>query len=236
MFSPKIFLAHAIVEAGTLVEHGGAGEIVEKEADQIEHGGGFENDGVLAGREVPAACAMRRLFRWRFRASASGSIFADVGRIGFGPAGGIRPRASVTENSARVWSCCANSPWNWPAADCDDAGGENAGGGLLGFFRHFADARRRRGRGPAGWRDAVDGEVARDFADISAAPGIGSRSGFFGWLRARLMAAATTRAQRFFVGFVGGGAGGAAVHDGADGNAEGRVRRRFGGWCCWRSA
>ena len=50
---------------------------------------------------------------------------------------------------------------------------------------------------------------------------MGSRSGFSGSLRARLIAAASHAAEGFFVGFVGGGAGGAAIHNGADGNAEG---------------
>ena len=79
--------AHAVVEAGTLVLEGGGGKIVEEEADEIEYRGGFENDGVAAGRELARVDRQVRFF-----AGALGELLriesADAGGVGFGPAGG----------------------------------------------------------------------------------------------------------------------------------------------------
>src|SRR5438552_1134061 len=45
-------LAHAFVEAGAFVRERGGCEIVEEKADEIEHGGGFEDDRVTAGGKL----------------------------------------------------------------------------------------------------------------------------------------------------------------------------------------
>src|SRR4029077_21225737 len=87
VFSEELSV-HAVVEAGTLVFEGGGGKIVEEEADEIEDGGGLENDGVAAGREFAGVDG-----EMRFLAGAGGEFLrferADVGGIGFGPAGGV---------------------------------------------------------------------------------------------------------------------------------------------------
>ena len=84
---PEERSAHAVVEAGALVFEGGGGEIVEEEADEIENGGGLEDDGVAAGWEFAGVDG-----EMRFLAGARGEFLrievADVGGIGFGPAGG----------------------------------------------------------------------------------------------------------------------------------------------------
>src|SRR4029077_13217077 len=50
VFAKQLF-AHALVEAGTLVLERGGGKVVKEKANEIEHGSGFKNDGVAAGRE-----------------------------------------------------------------------------------------------------------------------------------------------------------------------------------------
>ena len=83
------WFAHAVVEAGAFVLEGSGGEIVKEEADEIEDGGRFENDGVAAGREFAGVDRHVGLF-----AGALGEFLriegADACSIGFGPAcGGI---------------------------------------------------------------------------------------------------------------------------------------------------
>src|ERR1700676_3704931 len=79
--------AHAVVEAGTLVLERGGGKIVKEEADEIENGGGLENDGAAAGGEFAGVDRHVGFF-----AGALGKFLriesADAGGVGFGPAGG----------------------------------------------------------------------------------------------------------------------------------------------------
>ena len=79
--------AHAVVEAGALVFEGGGGEIVKKEADEIENGSGLENDGVTAGGEFSGVDG-EMAFLGGTRGESLWVERADVARIGFGPAGG----------------------------------------------------------------------------------------------------------------------------------------------------
>ena len=67
MFSPITLLAHALIEAGALVEHRRAREIVEEKADQIEHRGGLENHRPAAGLDFA-------------RIARGGGLFAGAAR------------------------------------------------------------------------------------------------------------------------------------------------------------
>ena len=102
IFAEKL-LAHAAGEAGALVEHGGAGEIVEEETDEIEDGGRLENRGVMARARVRADCASRPLCGWRFRQALRGSISRMSGELALAQPEEFSSRI-VTENSARVCS------------------------------------------------------------------------------------------------------------------------------------
>src|SRR5438046_5804513 len=65
-------LAHAFVEAGAFVRERGGCEIVEEKADEIEHGGGFEDDRVMAGASswaLRARCAFSPTRAASFRGS-----------------------------------------------------------------------------------------------------------------------------------------------------------------------
>ena len=78
-------LAHAVVQAGALVFQGGGGKIIKKKADEIEHGRGFEDYGVTAGRKLSGVDSEMRFF------AGAGCEFlrvegADIRGVGFGPA------------------------------------------------------------------------------------------------------------------------------------------------------
>ena len=81
-------LVHAFVETGALIEHGGSGEVIKKKADQIQDGGGLENDRPAAGLDFPGLARGGGLF-----AGAAGERFGmDLGAIRsaeFGPSGRI---------------------------------------------------------------------------------------------------------------------------------------------------
>ena len=80
-------LAHALVQAGALVFQGGGGEIVKKEADEIENGGGFEDYSVTARSQLAGVDGEMGFF-----AGANGEFLrvegANVRGVGFCPAGG----------------------------------------------------------------------------------------------------------------------------------------------------
>src|SRR5580700_3715983 len=78
-------LAHAVVEAGTFVLERGGGEVVKEEADEIEDGGGLEDDGVAAGREFAGVNAHVRFFA-RPLSKFLRIESADAACVGFGPA------------------------------------------------------------------------------------------------------------------------------------------------------
>ncbi len=83
----KELLAQAFVQAGAFVLQGSGGEIVKKKADEIEHGGGFENYRVASGRKLARVDGDMRFFT-----GARGEFLwiegADVRGVGFGPARG----------------------------------------------------------------------------------------------------------------------------------------------------
>src|SRR5258708_5159301 len=86
VLSEELF-AHAVVEAGALVFESGGGKIVKKKADEIKHGGGFEDNSVTAGGKFAGVNSEMRFF-----GSASSKFLrvagADIPRVGFGPACG----------------------------------------------------------------------------------------------------------------------------------------------------
>ena len=75
------------VKAGTLVAHGGGGEIVKEETDEIENGGGFENHGVVSRRKFDADLRDATAFSLADSARATGSKLGKFGGIRFGPTG-----------------------------------------------------------------------------------------------------------------------------------------------------
>ena len=101
----------------------------------------------------------------------------------------------------------------------DEAGGENSGGGLVGGVGHFADAGDGAGAILRSGSDCGSIEV-RDFL-IFLLPEHRKQVGIFGFVAREADGGSEHAAQGFFVGLVGGGAGGAAVHNGADGDAQG---------------
>ena len=77
-------LAHAFVEAGAFVRERGGCEIVEEKADEIEHGGGFEDDRVMAGGKL-VGVEGEMCFFTDSRGEFQGVKGANVGRVSFGP-------------------------------------------------------------------------------------------------------------------------------------------------------
>ena len=148
------FLAHALVEAGALVEHRPCPRNRKRESrpDRARRRARESRSSVRA--RLRADCARRRTFRWRAAARAAGSICARSGELAL-----AQPEESdsrmVMENSARVWRCDANRPLELAIADCVTPGGKNSGGRLLVLLGHFAQLGRRRGRGRPAWRAAV---------------------------------------------------------------------------------
>ena len=103
-------------------------------------------------------------------------------------------------------------------ADSRSAGGENAGGGLLVLLAKAHDSGDGVGailrRGGSG-----GGEIALDLG-IFLRAGHGQQAGIFRLAARQSGGSGDDAAQRIVVGFVGGGASGAAVEDGAHGDAE----------------
>ena len=64
ILAEKLF-AHAVIEAGALVFERRGREVVKKETDEIEDGGGFENHGVAAGCKFARHPRPSAPFRWR---------------------------------------------------------------------------------------------------------------------------------------------------------------------------
>ena len=168
-------------------------------------------------------------------ASASGSMLAHVGRVGFGPAGGIGIHHGDGKFRARLLDSAAKGRANWPAP-MPKPRGKNAGGGLRVLLGDAADAWPRRARDRCGVAAAVAGKIAIDLRRYFCGPGMGSRSGILRLAARERGGGGHHAAQRFVVGLVGGGASRAAVEDGAHGNAAASARRRSDEWCCWRSA
>ncbi len=81
--------ADAIVEKRALVEDRLAAPVPEHEAQQVEHGGRFEDHRVLAGRELFRAGGVFGFFRGDFGEFHRIEI-ARVGRVGLLPSGRIR--------------------------------------------------------------------------------------------------------------------------------------------------
>src|SRR5205809_6709152 len=83
-------LAHAFVEAGAFVRERGGCEIVEEKADEIEHGGGFEDDRVMAGGKL-VGVEGEMCFFTDSRGELEGVKGADGGRVRLGPSrrGGV---------------------------------------------------------------------------------------------------------------------------------------------------
>ena len=227
------FLAHAAGEAGALVEHGRAREIVEEEADKIEDGRRFEDRGVAAGRKLT------RLARGGgFAAGAFGEGVGIESQRMSGEFDLAQPEEfssrMVTENSARVCSYARNEPPGIRQHGLRRAGGKDSRGGLLGFLRHFADARDGAGAVLAEWPQRSPERSAR-LSDISAARASEADPGFSGLLRARLTAAATARRRDSSSVLL---VVARAVRPSTTARTEMReraARRRSDGWCCWRS-
>ena len=99
MLSPKSLLPHTAGEAGALIEHGRAGKIVKKEADEIEHGGRFENRRVMSRFQSSRGLREAWPYGWRFRPSSSGSISRMSGEFDLAQPEEFSSRI-VTENSA----------------------------------------------------------------------------------------------------------------------------------------
>ena len=125
----------------------------------------------------------------------------------------------VTENSARVWSWRATRPlefartvWTKPVVKIPAAV-------WFGGVGHFADAGDGAGAILRSGSDCGAIEV-RDFL-VFLLPEHRKQVGIFGFVAREADCGGENAAEGFFVGLVGGGAGGAAVHNGADRNAQG---------------
>ena len=141
----------------------------------------------------------------------------DVGRIGLGPAGGVALHDGDGKFGAGL-AMRGEKALGIGEGHDRSAGGENAGGGLIAFrgdgdgFFDGAGAVARRGSGGGG-------EVARDLG-IFLRAGHGQQVGIFRLAAREQRGRGDHAAERVVVGLVGGGAGGAAVEDGAHGDAE----------------
>ncbi len=100
-----------------------------------------------------------------------------------------------------------------------ETGGENPGGGLACGIGHFADTRDCAGAILRRGRDCGAIEM-RDFL-IFLRPEHRQQVGIFRFVARQADRSGEHAAKRFFVGLIGGGARGAAIYYGADGNAQG---------------
>src|SRR5690349_21457422 len=80
-------LAEAAGKAGALILDSRGGEIVEQEADEIEHRGRFEDDGVFAGREFGGIFRAGGFFAGGCR-EGKRIESTEISGVGFGPTGG----------------------------------------------------------------------------------------------------------------------------------------------------
>ena len=167
MFSPMSFLAHALVEAGALVEHGGAGEIVEEKADQIEHGGRLENHRPAAGLDLARMARGGGLLAGALRPAPRDRCWRRSGELAL-----AQPEESRLQNGDGKFGARLAMRGEEAAGigqgHCRGARGEDAGGGLRVFSAARAHTRAtararscRRGGGGSG-------EIALDLARISA--------------------------------------------------------------------
>ncbi len=209
-------LAKAIGEAGALIEDGGSGKVVKEKADQIEDGGGFENDGPAAGLDFLGMARCGGFF-----AGALGEGFGidlvAIGSAGFSPSGRI-PLQNRDGKFRAALAIAGEESFGIGHRSSRSPGGKDPGGGLailLGELGDFGDGDGAILRSGAGGR----GEKAPDLSVLLRA-GHGQQVGILGLTAGQRGRTCYGTAQRVIVGFVGGGAGGAAVKDGAHGNAE----------------
>jgi hypothetical protein len=102
------------------------------------------------------------------------------------------------------------------------ASGKDAGGGLLIFLSERGDLRDSEGAIPRCGAGG-GGEITFDLG-IFLRAGHGQQAEIFGLAARQSRRSRQSAAQRIVVGFVGGGASGAAVEDCADGDAQSFLR------------
>src|SRR5208282_3066027 len=82
------FASDAVIQERALVENGESAKVEEHEANDVEHGGRLENDGVFPSGNLARACRFE-CFASRDFCQGSGIQVCDIGRIGFLPTRGI---------------------------------------------------------------------------------------------------------------------------------------------------
>src|SRR5260370_11085656 len=95
------FCSNAVVEKGALFQDRQTAKVPEHEADKIEYGRWFQNDGVFSWRELVGVLRIERFLRRDFR-QPTGIEGACVGRIGFLPARGIMVQHGDRDLSRRL--------------------------------------------------------------------------------------------------------------------------------------
>ena len=215
ILSEELF-AHAVVEAGAPVFEGGGGKIIKKKADEIEHGGRFEDYGVTPGGKLAGVDGEMRFFGSAHR-KFLWVVSADIGGVGFGPAcggtllngdGKFGARFAIGGKEATGISECGLAL----AVRVD------SGGNLAILDGQIADAADRAGAVFRGESSSRLDETA--YAAIALLRGHGKETRIF-----RLAVGEGERsfdggAEGIFVNAIGGGARGAAIGDGANGNRQ----------------
>jgi len=87
MFSPKTS-CRSIVQEAAAIANGGAAEIAEHLAHQVEHGRRFQDDGVASGGQHAPGRRIVTLARGA-AGQSSGVELVEVAGAGLGPTGGI---------------------------------------------------------------------------------------------------------------------------------------------------
>src|SRR6266478_4423871 len=215
VLSEELF-AHAVVEAGALVFESRGGKIVKKKADEIKHGGRFEDYGVTAGGKLAGVDG-----DMCFCGSARGKFLwvesADIRGVGFGPAGsgaflngdgkfgarfaiGGKEAAGISESGLAL-AVRVDSGGNLAILDGQIAGAADRAGAVF------------RGESSSRLDETAYAAIAlfcghwQETRILRLAVGEGERSFDRG-------------AKRVFVNAIGGGARGAAVGDGSNGDSQ----------------
>src|SRR6266436_3019974 len=208
--------AHAVDQAGALVFEGGGGEIVKEEADEIEDGGGFE-DYCVAARGEFAGVDRKMGFLAGARCEFLRVEGADVGGVGFGPACG----GALLNGDGKLGVRFAIS--GKEAARISQSGlalavRVDSGGDLTVLDSQIASATDRAGslfRGESsGWFDETV------YAAIVLLSGHGQETRILRLAAGQGERSFDRRTEGVFVNAVGGGAGGAAIGDGANRNGQ----------------
>src|SRR6267154_25774 len=209
-------LAHAVVEAGALVFESGGGEIVKKKTDEIEHRGGFEDHGVTAGGKLAGVDGEMRFFGSAHRKFLRIES-ADVGGVGFGPAGSgafldgdgkFGARFAIGGKEATGISECGlalairvDSGGNLAILDGQIAGAADRAGAVF------------RGESSGRFDDTAYAAIAlfREHGKETRILRLAVREGERGF---------DSGTKGVFVNAIGGSARGAAIGDGANGNRQ----------------